>query len=1447
MKKRFKVIIAVLLALSLSAFVLAACSGDTNADKIDSSELGGYDYSQEAAFGEVPDENVRIDGVLDEDLWKNLNYMRHTDPAREGVTINVTTHFSEKGLYIGAYSNDKKIYWNGKNYYHWNTHFFFRIASGNTTSYSQNVREILIDANNVFPGSTRVNAKSAVLGEGVNTGQSDGLSVEMFLTWDAIGIKLATDGEGNAILPENIKLYWRYRFVENNNGTNSKAYDSRNTFDYNAGEMGNYAFYGKDGFISADKEGAVIGDAFNGVSKSAGWDVSRESEGVVKSINPAYQGIFFKQAYASSFVMSAKIRPIKGLTGNIGAKAGLLMYKNNNEYRAVTLDVSNENRSGDKLVSDKLFAVTHYPSDIYTLLPLNSGNNIEYSQDETLAELTVIKDGATLYYVVNGKLVYTEQQSYISDKVVAGFYASHAEVEFTDYSFTSYDSNSEGINAEIAKYAYKITVPGMNDVTGGNITSDVMAVPKGDLTAKANITITTQSGYIPNKITINGKDVTEKANAESVKNVYTITNITEDMSVGAEFIQIPQDQRVTVSGKVVGADREGAVVDSAQMKIFAKDGSGDIVPLYMVSYVADSRGQFTLTLVKGYTYVMEITGLGYRKLVYETEVIDSDIIDDTSTSDIYEGLEITAQANVVGGSVNSSVRYDQYDSPVNLNINVSSNSTPWDLSREDEAIAVYNSNVPDMSTIFFTGKADVNAVMEVTITNTTDINLFPDYEKDPSAGFVITDGGTRMFIGLLRQGIRVLPTGGWNGDQFDANNLVKYNTVNSVGSTATLKIIREGRFYYVFIDDVLVYTYENYTFTIGASLNGASVSVDKPTAFGFAVTTSYPINIEFTDYRCVTGQEAIDEIYNTIYSEPKLTESSNPYGIELKGLNGNGMVKQGDSFTAAIENLNGKAYELKVYGTDSSVYKKYIISESCKEVEIAALSERYMNIDVTEIAAADLVTVTGKIRTEDGKALGDAKFKAYYDNRLGEYQISYDGEGNYTMTLPKGEYELSAVKSGYYTSYKNINITEGGALSEYVIPFAVLGGSVKVNNITYNSYNGCIKEEDTFQFPATPGNVTLYYTDAVATEYAVSIKTRINGTNVNSKYYANDNVQGICIVDGSRQLNIMLFNAGFRVLIGGWNQVNMVETVGTGWDFYKDDAGSGYVDIVMTVVRHGNTLYVYVGREESPNALAKDMQLYLMINPEEGVIPVSVGSSQHRISNATNQQRNEVLKSSLASILRSGVSNGAGYALHMNLAITTNKNNSMIFGAKFATDPEEIKILESTKIVESVGEGGTVKYSGEGYVKDGSANKYLAGKDITLNITPDAGKQVKSITVNGQSVQFTAGSDKKVTVTVNRNSSLNIAIEFTDVTYTAEIVGIHASYINNVNKIVAVAAGREVELVFSKSSSKITVEIPVGTWTLRLLNRNGQLLGTVENATITGTETEVPQFTFVAA
>ena len=1452
MKNKFKFLIVALLVLSMSAFVLAACRTSGDGEKIDSSGLNNYDYSQEAAFGEVPDENVRIDGKLDEQLWQNLAYMRHTDPARD-VKINVTTHFSEKGLYIGAYSEDKKIYWNGKNYFNWNTHFVFRIASADTTAYSQNVKEIRIDSNNVFPGSTRVNAKSAVLGNEVNSGSSDGLSVEMFITWDAIGIELEKDGEGNVILPESIKLYWRYRYVENNNGTNSRAYDSRNTFDYDAAQMGNYAYYGKDGFISADREGAVIGDAYNGVSKSAGWDVSREAEGVVKSINPVYQGIFFKQAYARSFVMTTSIRPVKDLTGNIGAKAGLLMYKDNTEYRAVALDVSTSNRvkvgsaTTDKIIKDTIYTATHYPDNIYNLAALNAGQNISYSADQELVTLTVIKDNATLYYIVNGKLVCTEQQEYLSSSVLAGLYASHGEVEFTDYSFTSFDSDPEALAEEISKYAYKITVPGQSDVTGGYIVSDVLAVAKNQTQAEANITFVNYSGYKLDKVEVNGIDVTAEALENAVGNVYTLTGINEDKDIKVSFVPVSAAELVTVSGRVRGSDRADAVVDSASIMITALDASGKTVPLYSVSNIASSRGQFTLGLIKGYSYVMEITGSGYRKLTYTTDVINADIADDPATEETYEGLDIVADPNVLGGSVNKDFLFDQYDNDVRLSVNVSSSTAIWDLTQEEKSLAIFDAKVPNMSPIYFTGKADSVAVMEATVSNITDDQLYPDYEKDPSAGFIITDGGTRMFIGLLRKGIRVLPTGGWNGDNFDVDGLVKYNTANEIGQSVTFKIIRNGTVFYIFIDDVLVYVYENYTFTTAATIDGKAVSVNKPTAFGIAVTTSYPITIEFSDYRCVTGDEALEEMYSTLYSQPVLVDSSNPYGLEFKGLNDQGMVEQGDYFTVGIEELNGKAYELKAYGADKNVFKKYLITENNKEIAVSAINNRYMYFEVTEVDNSQFITVTGKVETSNGKPVDGAIFRAYYDDRVGEYQIIYDEEGNYTMTVPEGEYELSAEKENYYVVYEKVTLDASGAVTNFVIPFKALGGSTVVNSVTYSSYTGCITNEDTFKFPDTPGNVTLYYTDSAATEYAVTAKTRINGSNVNSEYYANDNVQGICIVDGSRQLNIMLFNAGFRVLIGGWNQVNMVETSGTGWNFYKDDAGSGYVDIVMTVVRHGDTLYVYVGREESPNAAAKDMQLYLMINPRDGVIPVSVGNSQHKISNAESLARNEVLKDSLAILLRTGAINGAGYALHMNLAVATNRNNSMVFGAEYLTDSDAIRLRESLKINTEFSAGGTVEFAGDGYVKDGDTHKYIVGKDLTLNITPDAGMQVKSITVNGESIQFTADSDKKVSVTINKLSTLDIAVEFTDITYTAEITGIHASYINSVNKIVAVGNNREVEISFVKSSSKITVEVPVGTWTLRLFNRNDQLLGTVENVTITGTETEIPSFTFVAA
>ena len=108
MKKKFKFGILVALVLALCAFVFAACAGnggnnngdDNTVPGVIDTDVPGYDHNRKAAFGELPDEKVLVDGKLDEDMWQGLDYYEHVDTDRPGLSYKVTTHFSKKGLYV---------------------------------------------------------------------------------------------------------------------------------------------------------------------------------------------------------------------------------------------------------------------------------------------------------------------------------------------------------------------------------------------------------------------------------------------------------------------------------------------------------------------------------------------------------------------------------------------------------------------------------------------------------------------------------------------------------------------------------------------------------------------------------------------------------------------------------------------------------------------------------------------------------------------------------------------------------------------------------------------------------------------------------------------------------------------------------------------------------------------------------------------------------------------------------------------------------------------------------------------------------------------------------------------------------------------------------------------------------------------------------------------------
>ena len=130
-------------------------------------------------------------------------------------------------------------------------------------------------------------------------------------------------------------------------------------------------------------------------------------------------------------------------------------------------------------------------------------------------------------------------------------------------------------------------------------------------------------------------------------------------------------------------------------------------------------------------------------------------------------------------------------------------------------------------------------------------------------------------------------------------------------------------------------------------------------------------------------------------------------------------------------------------------------------------------------------------------------------------------------------------------------------------------------------------------------------------------------------------------------------------------------------------------------------------------------------------------------------------------------------------------------------------------------------------------------------MVPDAEKQVKSLTVNGTDVEFTADADGKVAYVANVNGPLTVAAEFEDKTYTAYITGVTVGNFNALQKVVATSGDKSLELKFKTLTidGKRIVEIqrPKGTWSVALINRSGNTFNTV-SVTISGTETEIPSF-----
>ena len=207
MKKMKKIALkSLLLLMVLSVMVLAGCGKDAPVVDGGNPEIpteDGYSYENPEEAKAEPDAGFVIDGILDEEAYKNNNWLYlHNDDAGNDVDIAMTTYFGEKGMYfVYDVTESVPIYVNLERSPTLNSCIEMYLVPSDATNAKDNhffeidllpTGDLYFKKSNGAYGYTDVSTtsdKMAVLGATtkggeVNTPECYGYCLELFIPWD---------------------------------------------------------------------------------------------------------------------------------------------------------------------------------------------------------------------------------------------------------------------------------------------------------------------------------------------------------------------------------------------------------------------------------------------------------------------------------------------------------------------------------------------------------------------------------------------------------------------------------------------------------------------------------------------------------------------------------------------------------------------------------------------------------------------------------------------------------------------------------------------------------------------------------------------------------------------------------------------------------------------------------------------------------------------------------------------------------------------------------------------------------------------------------------------------------------------------------------------------------------------------------------------------------------
>ena len=1072
MKKKLSIIFLAL-ALCVTAVFVTACGGKKTGEKSD------YEWKYEKEFTDEHDADMTIDGALNEERWQGQQYLTH---VQDGVTVNYTTVFTEKGLYIGAKAQDPDMKWNARfnfsstNANPANSAFWFNIKGPDVQDgHAMRAFNFFVDAfDSASRNQTRFEAKSKVNGD-IMKFEATEMTAELFVSWDALNID-TTDG-----LPEFVRIIPYYRHVKavGDAGENkwltpifiygNPGWDYGLSYDENLHQNWYRPIsgmkFGSVGYINADKPGAVVGDAANGYSKSSGWDLSRIDEGVVKAVGPDEQAIFFKGINSSKYMVSAKMKMLGGAmhAGNWKDQypsAGIINMRD--ETESIALYISGRS------ILDGAASWNFHTLDKYTgWKDTYEGSFVKpagFNPQTDSIELKCIQYDENLFYFINGELALIKRVDWIKDGACPGLYGLSAEVEFTDFKATDYKDDADALKAIISEYAYSVSVTAGD---GGFVTIDKTALRKGD---SLTVNVAPSAGYVLSSFEINGKDKKEDKYDYVVENLdngkVVFDDITEDSSIVASFARL--DGGVRVSGKISAGGR--AMTTSA----LTLTAPSDKRVFYTATPTSNGSFNFTLSPAGTYAvgaktitldgnYVLKIKTPGYRDKTIEITVN----ADDKSV----RVPDVELEKNVVGGSVTIGGR--AYDSDVN----------GWDMSAEADS-AVYAENGSNGSLAYFTDKTGKDAVVDFTISNKTEITEGGKYEAEPCMGVSLTDGSNRFDIFVFNEGLRISPKGWWNGggEAYNVSVPVKYSLrAKENPEKLTFRLVRSGAAVALLYKDGDDYT------EIWRTRNA---TIEKMSAYAFTVCQSQPCRLEFSDYSIKLDDEAKDYIEAVLYETVTLGAYDTAGGtVTITGTGADGKIKYGDKFTVAIDS---QKTAIVTYGD-----KTEIITGG-GEVSFTATHSGEVSVSFAD----SLIAVNGTVALGDALSGITADYTKTTLTFEGEgYTLAYDGivkaDGTFTLDLPSGEYRVSAVNPAAYA--KSVSVTIDGENNTVAVKLTLVKPA-NTGNLTFDAATGKLtnSKDIVAYFGSGSDFVVTTYIDRITTDWKAA-GVALGGANTNMR------------------------------------------------------------------------------------------------------------------------------------------------------------------------------------------------------------------------------------------------------------------------------------------------------------------------------------------------------------